>query len=211
MTLDDALADLPLIAILRGITPDEAIPVMTALVSAGIKAVEVPLNSPDALTSISLMAKQAEAAGACIGAGTVLTPSQVHDVQHAGGQFIVSPNTDVDVIAATCENGLDSLPGFLTPTEAFDAIKAGATKLKLFPAGTAGPGHLKAVQAVLPQTIQIFSVGGVDENNIVDWLNAGAAGVALGSNLYRPGTSADIVNEQACIIVRGYRQAVARS
>ncbi|MGB0922163.1 MAG: 2-dehydro-3-deoxy-6-phosphogalactonate aldolase [Alphaproteobacteria bacterium] len=193
--LDEALAENPIIAILRGIKPVEAADVATALVEAGIKVIEVPLNSPDPLKSIANMVA-AVGDSAVIGAGTVLSPTQVDEVAEAGGRIIVSPNTNAAVIARALEKSLEPLPGIMTPTEAFRAIAAGATRLKLFPADTLGPAHLKALKAVLPTNVQVFAVGGVNAGNTADWMAAGAAGVALGSNLYAPGDDGAAVSQK---------------
>ncbi len=176
----------PLIAILRGIDPDEAAAVATVLVGAGLTRIEVPLNSPSPFVSIQRMV---EAVGdtALIGAGTVLTPADVMRVRDAGGQLIVSPNCDAEVIAQTKALGMRSFPGVLTPSECFAALKAGADGLKVFPAFQMGYDGLKAVRAVLPVTTEIFMVGGVGPENFADWRKAGANGFGLGSWLYKPG------------------------
>jgi 2-dehydro-3-deoxyphosphogalactonate aldolase len=201
MTLDEAFADTPLVAILRGLEPAQAVETGMALVEAGIRVIEVPLNSPSPLASISLLASEFGAQIVC-GAGTVLRPEDVDAVAAAGGQIVVSPNSDTRVIGRTLALGLEPFPGFFTPTEAFAAIEAGATRLKLFPAATGGPAHLRAMKAVLPARAHVFAVGGVRPNDMAAWRAAGAAGFGLGSELYRPGQAADLTLDKA-------REAVA--
>lgn len=190
----------PIIAILRGLTPAEALPVGQALIAAGIDRIEVPMNSPDPLESIRLMSTTF-AGQATIGAGTVLTVEDVNRVADAGGRLIVSPNMNPEVIRETRRLGLESWPGVFTATECFAAIAAGATGLKLFPADQAGPGLLKALRAVLPPEIAVYAVGGVGPDNFDDWFKAGAQGFGIGGSLYRPGDSADTVAARARGIV----------
>jgi 2-dehydro-3-deoxyphosphogalactonate aldolase len=189
---DAAFKRCPLVAILRGVSPNEVVDIGAALLDAGFSLIEVPLNSPDPLDSIARLAK-AFADRAVIGAGTVLRKEEVAAVQGAGGTMIVSPNANVEVIAATASAGLVSLPGIATPTEAFAALDAGATALKLFPAEAASPAVLKAMRAVLPVGVRVLPVGGITPDNLASWLNAGAAGFGLGSALYTPGLSPDQV------------------
>ena len=190
------LARHPYVAILRGIRPDEVEEIGEALIEAGFGLIEVPLNSQDPLASIAELVR-ISAGRAMIGAGTVLTVDQIHAVAATGAKMIVSPNSDSAVIAATVDNGMASLPGYATPTEAFRAIAAGATALKLFPAEGLSPAVLKAHRAVLPPDLPVLVVGGVTPDTTDDWLAAGAAGFGLGSALYRPGQSAEDVREVA--------------
>ncbi len=196
----EAFAACPLVAVLRGLTPDEAAPIGDALVDAGFTLLEVPLNSPDPLASIAAMAKR-YAGRAIVGAGTVLTPQDVAAVADAGGALIVSPNTDAAVISASVERGLISLPGYFTPSEAFAALHAGAHGLKLFPAEGAAPAFLKAQRAVLPKTTKVLAVGGIAPDTMPQWHAAGADGFGLGSNLYRAGKSAaDVARDAAAFV-----------
>lgn len=192
-----------LIAILRGIRPDEAHAVCAALVEAGITMIEVPLNSPEPLSSISIAA-EAFAETAMIGAGTVLTRKQVHAVANSGGTFIVSPDANANVIEETVSLTLKSYPGVFTPTEAFRAIRAGATGLKFFPAEVLGPKGIKAMKAVLPPDIPLYAVGGANPDNFAEYFSAGCAGFGLGTYIYKPGMTVAEVAERARTAVAAY-------
>lgn len=199
-TLAAAMARCPLVAILRGVQPDEVEAIAAALIDAGFAMIEVPLNSPDPLTSIERLAHRF-GDDALIGAGTVIETGQVRAVREAGGQLIVSPNSDAQVIAASAEAAMVSLPGYFTPSEGFAALKAGATGLKLFPAEAASPAVLKAQRAVLPRETPVLVVGGITPDNMAPWREAGADGFGLGSALYKPGRSAAEVGAQAAKFV----------
>lgn len=205
---DAAFARCPLIAILRGVRPEEAEATGEALVAAGFTIVEVPLNSPEPLESI---ARLAHALGdrAVVGAGTVLRIEDVAAVQQAGGTLIIAPNADTRVIAAAAERGLVPLPGVATPTEAFAALDAGAAALKLFPAEAASPAVLKAMRAVLPAGTRVLPVGGIVPEVLGDWHRAGATGFGLGSALYAPGLSASDVAARAARFVAAWHALTA--
>jgi 2-dehydro-3-deoxyphosphogalactonate aldolase len=198
---DAAFAKCPLIAILRGVRPEEVEAIGVALVDAGFTLVEVPLNSPDPLESIGRLARRL-GDRAMVGAGTVLREPDVAAVADAGGTLVISPNANPRVIAASAARGLVSLPGIATPTEAFAALEAGATGLKLFPAEAASPAVLKAMRAVLPPAIRVLPVGGIAPDTMQPWRDAGAPGFGLGSALYKPGFTAAQVGERAEAFVR---------
>jgi len=192
----------PLVAILRGVTPAEAEAIGDAIFEAGIRIIEVPLNSPDPLASIVQLAKKF-GDRALVGAGTVLKAEDVARVRDAGGQLIVSPDTNPEIIAATASAGLISSPGYFTPSEAFTAIRAGATALKLFPAEAASPAVLKAQRAVIPRDVPVLAVGGIKPDNMRPWLDVGASGFGLGSGLYQPGQTPAETLEKARAYVAG--------
>jgi 2-dehydro-3-deoxyphosphogalactonate aldolase len=197
----------PVVSILRGVTSAEVVEIGAALVAAGIRIIEVPLNSPDPFASIEAL--QAEFGNqALIGAGTVLDAASVERLAQTGAKLMVAPNTDAAVIARAIELRLEPLPGFLTPSEAFAAIAAGASRLKLFPASSFGPAYLRALREVLPADIGVWAVGGVDAANLAEWIGAGAEGVALGGSLYRPGTSAADVAAKAMRVVAAWNKAM---
>ncbi len=196
----------PLIAILRGITPDIAGDAAKVLTQAGVGIIEVPLNSPDPYDSIRAMI-EATGGAAKIGAGTVLDTDAVRRVKDAWGELVVSPDCNPEVIALTRELGMQSWPGVMTPTEAFAAIRAGATGLKLFPGSLVGPAGLKAMKAVLPAEVPVYAVGGAGPENFADWLKAGATGFGIGTALYTPGMSPDDIASRAARIVAAYDEA----
>lgn len=204
MNLTDALKAAPLIAILRGVQPDEVLSIGDALYAAGFRIIEVPLNSPRPLESIQLLAEHF-GAEALIGAGTVLNLAQMEAVALSGGRLIVMPHGDINIVQAARQRGLTVVPGFATPTEAFAAINAGAHGLKLFPAEAASPAVLKSLRAVLPPAIPVLPVGGIGAENMAPWITAGASGFGLGSSLYKPGFTAAEVSQRAHACLAAWR------
>lgn len=196
---------LPLVAILRGLRPDEAVEVGEAIVAAGFRCLEVPLNSPEPLVSIRRL-RDALDGRAIVGAGTVLDLEAVRAVADAGSQIVISPNTNAEVIRAAKAAGLVSMPGFFTPSEAFIALGAGADVLKLFPSEVAGPAGLKAVRAVLPAQTRVYAVGGVEPDSVQRWIEAGASGFGLGSGVFKPGRSALDTGRAAAAFVKAWEQ-----
>ncbi len=212
MTAEWSKLERKLIAILRGIKPEETEAIMHTLLESGFEAIEIPLNSPDPYRSIEIAAKTVAASGKTnvfIGAGTVLSVEEVNAVASAGGNIIVSPNTDVEVIARTRELGLLSMPGVFTPTEAHIAVKAGVSALKFFPASVLGPEGVKAIKAILPPSIDVCAVGGVGPDNFSQFLSAGVVGFGIGSNLYKPGTTPEEIKIKAMAILAAWDQAVS--
>ena len=190
----------PVIGILRGVSPDKVLAVADVIVSSGIRAIEVPTNSPDCFLSIKLLV-EFFGEDVLIGAGTVTSLKQVDALQKAGGKLLVSPNVDTDVISKASQLGMVVLPGFVTPTEAFKALNAGATGLKLFPASSVQINHISALNAVLPPDTDIYAVGGVGASNYKLWSAAGAAGMGVGSELYKPDYSLGEIKKRAEALV----------
>ncbi|MEP6828407.1 MAG: 2-dehydro-3-deoxy-6-phosphogalactonate aldolase [Aestuariivirga sp.] len=206
MKLEQALEACGIIAILRGVSPAEVIAVTQTLYDAGVRIVEVPLNSPEPFTSIEMLAK-AFGDKMVVGAGTVLSEQDVNLLKEHGGQISVSPDCNPATIARAVALGLDPLPGVFTPTEAFAAIRAGARHLKLFPAEAASPLTIKAWKAVLPKNIQVHAVGGVTPDNMKEWLSAGASGFGIGSALYKQGMALSKISESAHTLVSAWKRA----
>jgi len=198
--LDNWLNIMPIVAIIRGVTPDEVVDIGTAIYEAGIGVIEVPLNSPEPFESIKRLS-HALGSSCVIGCGTLLNKKDAKRVAEAGGQIAVTPSTRPSVIKRCIELGMTPMPGWATPTEAFAAHRAGASYLKLFPAATYGSGHIKAVRAVLPKDVKILAVGGVGANDAKEWLDAGVDGFGIGSEIYKAGRSAAEVKERALAIV----------
>lgn len=196
----------PIIAILRGVAPAEAVPIGEVLVAAGITTIEVPLNSPDPFESIGALSR-ALGDRALVGAGTVLSPEEVGFVHEVGGRLVVSPNCDAEVIRATVAQGMESWPGVMTPTECFAALRAGATGLKIFPGSLLGPEGLRAIRAVLPRGTRVYAVGGAGPDDFAAWLKAGADGFGIGTALYTPGLAVAEVAARAQRIVAAFDAA----
>ena len=194
---------LPLVAILRGLKPEEALSVGQAIVNAGFHILEVPLNSPDPLRSIQILAEAFPLA--LVGAGTVTTPQQVRDIKAAGGQLIISPHLDDNVVCEAVKQGLVSMPGVATPSEAFRAIALGAHGLKLFPAEMISPAVVKSMRAVLPTHMKLIPVGGIGIHNMADYRKSGASGFGIGSALFAPGKAAQAVGESADAFVQAWK------
>ena len=203
----NALQSVPLVAILRGLRPEEALPVGKALISTGWTLIEVPLNSPQPIDSIAAMAGAFPEA--LVGAGTVLTPGDVRNVQAAGGQLIVSPNFNPAVVREAVRLGLVCMPGVMTASEAFAALDAGAIGLKLFPAEMITPAVVKALRAVLPGDSVVLPVGGISPGNMRAYLAAGASGFGIGSALYKPGTPATVVKQNAIDFIAAYAATIS--
>lgn len=197
-----------IIGILRGVKPAEVESVCEVLISAGIAKIEVPMNSPDPLQSISLLAKR-YSSDALIGAGTVLSAENVNDVSNAGGTFIVSPNCNTSVIEAAKSNAMLSYPGVFTASECFSALDAGADGLKLFPASVLGIDGLKALRAVVPADVAFYGVSGISAEHFAAWIAAGLTGFGIGSNLYKPGLSIDTIRANAIELVTAYDACVS--
>lgn len=204
MDFREAMAELPLVAILRGVQPEEAEAIGAALTGAGFRLIEVPLNSPEPLRSIETLADRFGDA-ALIGAGTVMSADQVRDVAAVGGRLVVTPHLDADVIAAAKAAHAWCVPGIATPSEAFAALRAGADALKLFPAEVLPPAFVRALRAVMPADVALMPVGGIEPRSMADYAAAGAAGFGIGSALYKPGASADEVGRRAKAFVEAWR------
>ena len=197
----------PLVAILRGVKPDEALGIVSALLEADMTAIEIPLNSPEPFRSIEIAAKRAPA-DVLIGAGTVLTAGDVDRLHDAGGRLMVSPNVDVDVLARARHHAMITMPGVFSPTEALLAARAGASSLKFFPASVLGASGISAIRAVLPPDVMLAAVGGVSDQNFAEYVKAGIRAFGLGSSLYKPGMTAADVAGRAKVTIEAYDRAV---
>lgn len=199
----------PLVAILRGVKPEETEAIVSALIEAGMTAIEIPLNSPDPFRSIASAAKLAPA-GVLIGAGTVLAAADVDRVNDVGGTLMVSPNVDTQVLARAHQYGMITLPGVFSPTEALLAARSGASGLKFFPAGVLGASGISAIRAVLPASVMIAAVGGVSDQNFAEYIKGGVTAFGLGSSLYKPGMTAADVADRARVTIAAYDRAIAK-
>ena len=208
MSISDLLNDCPLIAILRGIKPEEIDAVSDALVKAGLRIIEVPLNSPEPLRSIERLARR-HGETVMVGAGTVMTPEDVIDVRDAGGELIVMPHMDTEIVDEAKAEGMVCVPGVATPTEAFQALTAGADALKLFPAEAISPAIVKAWRAVFPPDTIMIAVGGVSADNIARYAAVGTAGFGIGSSIYSPGKTADEVGASARQLLGAWKDGTA--
>ncbi|MHC2251256.1 2-dehydro-3-deoxy-6-phosphogalactonate aldolase [Bradyrhizobium embrapense] len=197
----------PLVAILRGVKPDEALGIVSALLEADMTAIEIPLNSPEPFRSIEIAAKRAPA-DVLIGAGTVLTPGDVDRLHDVGGRLVVSPNVDVDVLARARHHAMITMPGVFSPTEALLAARAGASSLKFFPASVLGASGISAIRAVLPPDVTLAAVGGVSDQNFAEYVKVGIRAFGLGSSLYKPGMTAADVAIRAKVTIEAYDRAV---
>ncbi|QOZ25886.1 2-dehydro-3-deoxy-6-phosphogalactonate aldolase [Bradyrhizobium sp. CCBAU 51753] len=197
----------PLVAILRGVKPDEAAGIVSALIEAGMTAIEIPLNSPDPFRSIEIAVKRAPA-DVLIGAGTVLSAAEVDRLHDAGGRLLVSPNVDVEVLSRARDHAMITLPGVFSPTEALLAARAGASGLKFFPASVLGPAGITAIRAVLPPDLMVAAVGGVSDANFADYVKAGIRAFGLGSSLYKPGMTPADIAVRAKVTIEAYDKAV---
>jgi 2-dehydro-3-deoxyphosphogalactonate aldolase len=202
--------DIELVAILRGLTPVRALEVGAALVGSGFRTIEVPLNSPDPFATIQLLA-EAHGASCLIGAGTVLTPAEVDRLHGAGGRLVVAPNCDGEVIRRALDLGLRVMPGIATATEAFTAVRHGATELKLFPASSYGAGHLKALKSVLPKHVKVYPVGGIGSQDIAAWLASGADGFGFGGELFKPAYTLAELTKRAQDLFQALRDAMEKN
>ena len=200
----------PLVAILRGVKPEETADIVDVLIESGMTAIEIPLNSPDPFRSIGIAVRQAPA-GILVGAGTVLTVEDVDRLHDAGGQLLVTPNVDVDVITRAGAHGMVTMPGVFTPTEALLAARTGASSLKFFPASVLGAAGITAIRAVLPSGLMIAAVGGVSDRNFADYVKAGIAAFGLGSSLYKPGMTAAEVAARARATIDAYDLAIQQA
>jgi 2-dehydro-3-deoxyphosphogalactonate aldolase len=198
-----------MVAILRGLTPARAPETGAALVEAGFRTIEVPLNSPDPFVTIGLLARAHP--DCLVGAGTVLTAAEVDRVHGAGGRLVVAPNCDVDVIRRALEFGMRVMPGIATATEAFSALRAGATELKLFPASTYGATHLRALKSVLPKHVKVYPVGGIGSQDIAPWLESGADGFGFGGELFKPAYTLAELTQRARDLIRALRVAIEKN